>query len=433
MNSFYIPPYRFLLTRKKIIKLCLLALALYFLIFSGQGSENVEGNVVANHANIHHILYYTTWWDDHADPQSWDLGEGSWMFENCPHQNCHLTANKQLLPHIHHYSALLFHTWKLFAKDVLIPHERSSLQKYIMFSLEPASHCAYLNPWEENALTNFFNTTFSFRKDSDIYTPYGRILGKENNPGLEVSELQEEYVNSAFYSDLKEKLSTKTGRALWLGSHCETDSAREDYIEELDKHFNITIIGACAKVLGKKSGKNDDIGQYYFYLAFENSKCKDYASEKFFRAMKEFVVPIVLGGADYSSIAPPHSYIDVRDYKSPLELSEHLQYLIDTPAEYLKYFWWKPHYKVMEDVDTSLVHVLPTTFPCSLCSYLNQGGVSQVTNLTKVWRVDAECEDRIPFHCNRDQEDWYPGREEYRRQLREEDKAYIVDLQKMVS
>ena len=87
-----------------------------------------------------------------------------------------------------------------------------------------------------------------FRKDSDIYTPYGRIVEHDDSTNLDVSQLQKEYLQSDLYAELKEKLSTKVDNALWLGSHCETDSNREEYIKELDKHFDITIIGACAKV-----------------------------------------------------------------------------------------------------------------------------------------------------------------------------------------
>lgn len=399
----------------------------------GRQEDNDNNPRKAPPITFHNILYYTSWWEDHKDPASWDLGEGSWMFENCQHKNCYLTANKHFLPNIHQYSALLFHTWKLFAKDVSIPLERSPLQKYIMFSIEPFSHCAYLNPWEEKVLTNFFNSTFTFRKDSDIYTPYGRIL--ENNVGqnLQQSELQLNFPKTELYSQLRKNLSRKAESALWLASHCWTDSRREDYVKELDKHLNISVIGACAKGLGKVSVDDADLSKYYFYLAFENSRCKDYVTEKFFRGMQEFVIPVVLGGPGHSNIAPPHSYIDVRDFNSPADLATYLQHLIDNPEEYLAYFWWKPYFKVMNDVNPLTPHALPTSFPCNLCAYLNTGVVSQVTNLTKVWREDAECENTSTYHCNRDKEKWFPKREEYRKKLDDNKKTFIVELQKMIT
>jgi hypothetical protein len=33
--------------------------------------------------------------------------------------------------------------------------------------------------------------------------------------------------------------------ALWFVSNCHTFSAREDYVEELSKHVNVTIYGRC--------------------------------------------------------------------------------------------------------------------------------------------------------------------------------------------
>ena len=43
---------------------------------------------------------------------------------------------------------------------------------------------------------------------------------------------------------------------------------------------------AHPQVLGQESDTEDDLDKYYFYLAFENSKCKDYITEKFFRGLE---------------------------------------------------------------------------------------------------------------------------------------------------
>ena len=64
---------------------------------------------------------------------------------------------------------------------------------------------------------------------------------------------------------------------------------------------------------------------YKFYISFENSLCKDYVTEKFFQAMSHDILPIVYGGADYSEIAPPKSYINVLpEYENPKDLASFL-------------------------------------------------------------------------------------------------------------
>ena len=50
--------------------------------------------------------------------------------------------------------------------------------RYILFTIEPLYHCAYLTDWEYEVLEGFFNTTFSFREDADIFIPMGRVVLK---------------------------------------------------------------------------------------------------------------------------------------------------------------------------------------------------------------------------------------------------------------
>lgn len=55
---------------------------------------------------------------------------------------------------------------------------------------------------------------------------------------------------------------------------------------------------------------------YKFYLAFENSICHDYITEKFYNALQYRTVPIVYGGANYQALAPKGSFINVKDFSS---------------------------------------------------------------------------------------------------------------------
>ena len=51
-------------------------------------------------------------------------------------------------------------------------------------------------------------------------------------------------------------------------------------------------------------------------------------------ALKHPIVPVVMGGSDYSSIAPENSYIDVKDFKNAQELAHHLNFLANNEVSF---------------------------------------------------------------------------------------------------
>ncbi len=55
------------------------------------------------------------------------------------------------------------------------------------------------------------------------------------------------------------------------------------------------------------------------------------------------MVPIVLGAykEDYESTLPPHSYINVDDFRSIKELAAYLKYLDRNDTAYAAYFAWR--------------------------------------------------------------------------------------------
>jgi glycoprotein 3-alpha-L-fucosyltransferase len=65
-------------------------------------------------------------------------------------------------------------------------------------------------------------------------------------------------------------------------SNCNAVNDRLQFIKELQKYIPISIYGNCGE-LKCKNNCREIIKQYKFYFAFENSNCRDYITEKFWK------------------------------------------------------------------------------------------------------------------------------------------------------
>ena len=87
--------------------------------------------------------------------------------------------------------------------------------------------------------------------------------------------------------------------------HLNFRSKTQLYHHAVVSMIQVDIFGTCPDGSGKPKCK--DCFQrverdYMFYLAFENSFCDDYVTEKMWRWLKKDVVPVVMGKADYSGM-----------------------------------------------------------------------------------------------------------------------------------
>lgn len=67
---------------------------------------------------------------------------------------------------------------------------------------------------------------------------------------------------------------------------------------------------------------------YRIYLAFENSNCDEYLTEKlWYNAYFKYAIPVVMGGTreNYERLCPPKSFIHVDDFDSPQSLADYLR------------------------------------------------------------------------------------------------------------
>lgn len=160
----------------------------------------------------------------------------------------------------------------------------------------------------------------------------------------------------------------KRKTAAWFVSHCEVASRRGELVSKIQKYLDVDVYGKCGTLsCPHYSSHCDEMlnSTYKFYFAFENTLCIDYLTEKLYNVMNKFIIPVVYSGADLSHFLPPKSYIDVNDYETVEDLVGHLEFLSQTPHEYIKYFWWKKYYKIGTSQDLSRII-------CNMCEKLNE-------------------------------------------------------------
>ena len=225
-----------------------------------------------------------------------------------------------------------------------------------------------------------FDLIVTYRLDSEIYRGYGSFIDKntKKNRYYHDDEIYKSYLDNKNVSLTKygiTELSNRKKDIAWMVSHCITYSKREDYVDEMKKfkYLQIDIYGKC----GNLSQPSREKGwmpaykmlaeQYKFYLSFENAKCTEYITEKFFSALYSGMIPVAMGGMskkDYEKIAPTHSFIHVDDFSSPDHLMKFLYRLSKDTNQYNSYYWWKSYYDIG-------VYNYDNEIKCQLCDVLN--------------------------------------------------------------
>lgn len=277
---------------------------------------------------------------------------------------CVRTSNRSALS----ASALVvFHLRDVRADDLPTAEERPRGQRWALFTHESPAY----ESWLPEALRSAINWTATYRSDSDVNVlPWLQKAARPPPPP-------------------RNWWANKTRQALWLVSNCKTFSNREGFVRELSKFIQVDVVGACgakggASCLPKMAERcyRQASKTYYFYLSLENSICTDYVTEKFFNALNWGMVPVVLGGANYSRIAPPGSYIDALAFRNVRQLADHMKRVAADVRLYNGYHAWRQNYSyAWED------------FGCGFCRMLHNSSapVKAYGDFNEWWFKRARC------------------------------------------
>ncbi|CAD6192266.1 unnamed protein product [Caenorhabditis auriculariae] len=243
---------------------------------------------------------------------SWNAGHSQENLNGCKDWNCEYTHDRSKVAE---------------AAAVLLSHQdpsfiRQSLDQYVIYFSQQ----------------DYFNMSLGFRHDTAASSPYGYTvkLGPKSRKTGEIVD--------------KKVVEGKSKGAAWFVSHCSTNSRREAFVHELQKHFPVDIYGGCGTLKCQRNTLCESMldTDYHFYVAFENSICKDYNTEKLWRqGFQRTIIPLVLKRSLAEPFVPPNSFLAVDDYKTVEEMAQHMQYLMKNHTAYMEYFEWQKDYKVV--------------------------------------------------------------------------------------
>ncbi|NWR80296.1 FUT7 fucosyltransferase, partial [Centropus unirufus] len=231
---------------------------------------------------------------------------------------CWLTMERQLLGRA---NVVVFpHTRLRLGRDSL-PMERPPGQSWVWVSLESPSNTKALARWNQT-----FNWVMTYRQDSDIFIPYGKLVPNRS---------------------ATMNIPTKTNLVSWVISNYHRTQKRAQVYKNLSRYLHVNIYGKA----NKKPLCNDCLlpttSKSKFYLAFENSIHQDYITEKLWRnSLMAGTVPVVLGPprANYEQFIPADSFIHVDDFGSLEELATFLKTM--NSSRYQQFFTWQERFSV---------------------------------------------------------------------------------------
>ncbi|XP_015782222.1 alpha-(1,3)-fucosyltransferase C-like [Tetranychus urticae] len=308
-------------------------------------------------------------WNDYYEDPSW-LG----LAETVLPCGCLITRDPALLPQA---KIVIFH-WRNFDANDL-PTKYAG-QIWIWYHLESPTYTKRRQLLEQ--FQEHIDCWATYRQDSDFVLDYGRFERLTKPKKVQ-----------------KVNVSSKKKYIAWMVSHCGAASGRDEFARQLSEYIPIDIYGQCGKLrCSEYSAYNNQdcwkmiASDYKFYLAFENSICDDYFTEKVIKPLDEYVIPLVLGGADYDRLLPNNSVINVRNFGSVRYLAMFLRSLAKDEERYNSYFAWKANYSAVLRIPNLYKDVM-----CDICSEIKGKNFEkscrgQNENLVNWWFNDSICQ-----------------------------------------
>jgi alpha-1,3-fucosyltransferase len=263
-----------------------------------ENGDNILANQLVNnqqHESVLPVLKTILYWNSFFGKKDFTFGFGQQPFVNakCPTATCYATDDRSLF---NESDVVIFSIQGMNLTD--LPTYRFPHQRFVFFEMEPPATTDYRPLLHNHTRFGFFNWTMTYRLDSDIVNrdSYGVVLSFRNSTLTSSKPQPRQGITAAlpYQKDELVNISSKKKLVAWFVSHCVTPNRREDYVRELSKYIPVDIYGKCGNLTcsNRKHCKEMIRRDYKFYIAFENSLCTDYVTEKLAIALIYDAVPV---------------------------------------------------------------------------------------------------------------------------------------------
>ena len=366
----------------------------------GDNSNEIELHQHHQKGKSLKVILYWNFWDPFIENQP--------LIDSlCPVTSCIFTSDQSVLNQSH---VVLFFVDNELAIYNPMPTYRQAHQRFVFathhgtpfhVALSNTSPDYYMPLYNDSRFRfDFFNWTMTYRLDSDVVMrqSMGVVVpieyeSSQQKKHSKIKPSQHLLMRKPSKSvQAISRMGSKKKLIAWFPKHCNTLLRREDYVHQLRQYVPVDIYGICANStcgsLGctpPEANFNMLRREYKFFLAIETFWCPDYVTEGFYKALDYDTVPIVLGGADYDSLGPPHSFVNALNFSSVEALAEYLLLLEKNEELYVKYFDWKKTYRVV---------LQPMRGWCDLCRMAHDDNLpSKIYHDIKQWWIDdGKCE-----------------------------------------
>lgn len=252
------------------------------------------------------LIYILQWTSIKREPfVYWKPGRKYFKAMNCEFQNCYVTNEANYFFDVTDFDVILFNAIDIRG-NMELPRLRSDNQLYVLLSQESAANYPIFKNFDW-----FFNYTWTYKLNSDIFYPYFVVrdkLGEIVAPKMDVHWMDVSKMKPTSQSII-DRLQTKKIAAAWFVTNCYANNERLNYVSNLrealtDYNLELDIYGGCGTFYCPRDTPDDCLAKvesdYYFYLSLENSFSEDYVTEKLLTALNHFAVPIVLPTGNFT-------------------------------------------------------------------------------------------------------------------------------------